>query len=112
MKRNKADHATSYSFQAGEQILVDANVWLFVQPPAAQPPPHFSKSYSAALKNLLAAGAQPVIEALVLSEYLNRYCASNTMPCGGARIRNSKISASPATLGRWRRQQWPTPGRF
>jgi len=73
MKRNKAHHATSYSFQAGERILVDANVWLFVQPPAAQPPPYFSKSYSAALKNLLAAGAQPVIEALVLSEYLNRY---------------------------------------
>ena len=73
MKRNKAHHAISYAFQAGEEILVDANVWVFVQPPAAQPPPHFSKSYSAALKNLLAAGAQPIIEALVLSEYLNRY---------------------------------------
>ena len=73
MTKNKAHDASIYAFNAGEPILVDANVWLFVQPPAAQPPPYFAKSYSAALKSLLAAGAQPVIEVLILSEYLNRY---------------------------------------
>lgn len=73
MKTNKAHNATSYVFQKGEPILIDANIWLYLQPPAAQPPPGFAWRYSKALKNLLGAGARPVIESLVLSEYLNRY---------------------------------------
>lgn len=73
MKKNKARPTASYTFQAGEFILVDANVWLYLQPPAAQPPPRFSLAYSAAFKNLLTAKSRPVIDALVLSEYLNRY---------------------------------------
>lgn len=73
MKRNKALNSSTYAFQAGERILVDTNVWLFVQPPAAQPPPGFARQYSAALKAIMAAKATPVVEALIVSEYLNRY---------------------------------------
>lgn len=73
MTRNKALNPFTYAFQAGERILVDANVWLFLQPPAAQPPPGYARRYSATLKNLMAAKALPVVEALVLSEYINRY---------------------------------------
>jgi len=73
MTKNKAHNTATYIFQKGEKILLDANVWLYLQPPVAQPTPHYSWQYSAALKNLLTAGAQPVIETLVLSEYLNRY---------------------------------------
>lgn len=73
MTKNKAHDATSYAFQQGEKILLDANVWLFLQPPSAQPPPNYATKYSKALKQLLAAKAQPVVESLVLSEYLNRY---------------------------------------
>lgn len=73
MTRNRARNPSTYAFQAGERILVDANVWLYLQPPAAQPPPVFAWRYSSALKDLLAAKAQPVVEALVLSEYMNRY---------------------------------------
>jgi predicted nucleic acid-binding protein len=73
MTKNKARPTASYAFQAGEFILVDANVWLYLQPPAAQPPPRFSLAYSAAFKSLLTAKSKPVIDALVLSEYLNRY---------------------------------------
>ena len=71
--RNKAYRASNYVFQAGERILVDTNIWLFLVPPVAQPPPHYAQAYSATLKRLLAAKALPVVEALVLSEYLNRY---------------------------------------
>jgi predicted nucleic acid-binding protein len=71
--RNKAHDTATYSFQQGEKILLDANIWLFLHPPVAQPPPYYSRKYSAALKKLLTAGAQPVVETLVLSEYLNRY---------------------------------------
>jgi predicted nucleic acid-binding protein len=73
MKKNKAHDAAKYVFSKGEPILIDANVWLYLQPPAAQPPPWFAARYSNALKNILGAGATPVIESLVLSEYLNRY---------------------------------------
>jgi predicted nucleic acid-binding protein len=73
MKANKAHDAAKYVFQKNEQILIDANVWIYLLPPAAQPAPGFAWRYSAALKNLLAAGASPVVESLVLSEYLNRY---------------------------------------
>jgi hypothetical protein len=73
MMKNKAHHATTYVFQAGERILVDTNIWLFLQPPAAKPPPHYASRYSATLKNLLAAQAQPFVDSLILSEYLNRF---------------------------------------
>jgi len=71
--RNRAIDASNYQFCSGERILIDANVWLFLQPPAAQPPPAYARRYSATLRNLLSANAQPVIEVLVLSEYINRY---------------------------------------
>ena len=73
MTKNKAINASTYAFQPGERVLVDANIWIYLQPPVSKPTPYYARQYSAALKQLLAAGAQPVIEALVLSEYLNRY---------------------------------------
>ena len=73
MTKNKAHQASRYAFRAGEVVLIDTNVWLFLQPPPKQPAPGYAAQYSTALKNLLSAGARPVTEALVLSEYLNRY---------------------------------------
>lgn len=73
MKKNKAYNATKYTFQEGESVLIDANVLIYLFPPTTQPPPNFAKNYSQALKNLLTAKARPVIDSLVLSEYINRY---------------------------------------
>ena len=73
MTRNRAIEATAYVFRPGERVLIDANVWIYLQPPVSKPPPGYSWQYSATLKNLIAARATPVIEALVLSEYINRY---------------------------------------
>jgi predicted nucleic acid-binding protein len=73
MKANKAHDAAKYLFQQGEHILIDANVWIYLLPPPAQPAPGFAWRYSAALKRLLTAKATPVVESLILSEYLNRY---------------------------------------
>jgi predicted nucleic acid-binding protein len=71
--KNKAHDASTYHFQPGEPILIDANVWLYLQPPAAQPATSWAATYSKVFANLLHARAQPVVDALVLSEYLNRY---------------------------------------
>lgn len=72
MRRNRAHNSSDYVFHKGEKILVDANVWLFLLPPTAQPLPWYGRNYSEAMKKLLAAGARPVVEVLVLSEYINR----------------------------------------
>jgi hypothetical protein len=71
--KNKARNAAAYNFQAGEPILIDANVWLYLQPPPAQPTSGWATSYSNAFSRLLQAKAQPVVDVLILSEYLNRY---------------------------------------
>ncbi|WP_018989136.1 hypothetical protein [Aromatoleum toluclasticum] len=71
--KNKARAAASYGFQADEPILIDANVWLYLQPPAAQPAPSWAATYSGVFSRLLQAKARPIVDALILSEYLNRY---------------------------------------
>lgn len=73
MMKNKAHQARNYRFQQGEGILIDANVWLFLHPPAGDSGSSWARDYSDAFKRLLEAKAQPVTDALVLSEYLNRY---------------------------------------
>lgn len=71
--KNKAQDASMYKFQSGEHILVDANVWLYLYPPPAQPVSSWAAAYSNAFSRLLGAKAIPVVDALILSEYLNRY---------------------------------------
>lgn len=71
--KNKAHDAAGYNFVSGEPILVDANVWLYLQPPAAQPTPWWATSYSKVFSRILLAEALPLVDSHVLSEYLNRY---------------------------------------
>lgn len=71
--KNKASDAATYDFVDGESILADANVWLYLQPPAAQPAPSWTNAYSSVFSRLLRAKARPAVDALILSEYFNRY---------------------------------------
>ncbi len=71
---NKAYDLASYSFASGEPILVDANIWLYLFPAPGNPRQHFAHQYSSAFSRLVSAQAQPVLDPMVLSEYLNRYC--------------------------------------
>jgi len=71
--KNKAYDLSSYSFISGEQILVDTNIWLYLFPAPGNPPQRFANQYSTAFSNLVSAQAQPVLDPMVLSEYLNRY---------------------------------------
>jgi len=70
--KNKAFDLSAYSFSSEEQILVDTNIWLYLFP-AGNPPQKFAQQYSTAFANLVSAQAQPVLDPMVLSEYLNRY---------------------------------------
>ncbi len=71
---NKAYDLASYSFSQGEQILVDSNIWLYLFPAPRNPHQRFAQQYSTAFSRLINAQAQPVLDPMVLSEYLNRYC--------------------------------------
>lgn len=71
---NKAYDLSSYAFTSGEQILVDTNIWIYLFPAPGNPTQHFAQQYSGAFSRLVGAKAQPVLDPMVLSEYLNRYC--------------------------------------
>lgn len=71
---NKAHDLASYAFVSGEQILVDTNIWLYLFPAPGNPNQPFAQQYSTAFSKLVRAQAQPVLDPMVLSEYLNRYC--------------------------------------
>lgn len=70
---NKAYDLASYSFSSGEQILVDTNIWLYLFPATGNPQRKFATQYSRAFSRLVRAKAQPILDPIVLSEYLNRY---------------------------------------
>ena len=72
--KNKAYNLNSYSFSSGEQIFVDTNIWLYLFNPPRNPQFRFARSYSSGFSNLVNAKAKPVLDPMVLSEYLNRYC--------------------------------------
>ena len=89
MTTNRVHDATLYAFQTGEPIFVDANVWIYFQPPTSQPPPADVLVYGTILKNALAAKAKPLIDLMILSEYMYRCCriemgALRRIKAGGA----------------------------
>jgi predicted nucleic acid-binding protein len=72
--KNKAYNLATYAFQKDEPFLLDTNVWLFLYPAPSDKPTRHAASYSEALKGMLSAGSRLVMDAMILSEYLNRYC--------------------------------------
>ncbi len=72
--KNKAFDLSTYTFTKGETLLFDANVWLDLFPAPSGKPSFAAYKYSAALKKMIQSGAQLVLDALILSEYINRYC--------------------------------------
>jgi predicted nucleic acid-binding protein len=71
---NKAYDLASYYFASGEQVLIDTNIWLYLFPAPGNPLQSFSHQYSTAFSRLVSAQALPVLDPMILSEYLNRYC--------------------------------------
>lgn len=75
--KNKAHDINTYQFRESEPLLLDANVWLYLYPAPSRPAVPASSpvhDYSKALKSMLQARTRLLLDVLVLSEYLNRYC--------------------------------------
>jgi len=72
--KNRAYDLATYTFKKAEPLLLDTNVWLYLNPAPSDRATGHTADYSAALKRILAAGSWLVLDAMILSEYLNRYC--------------------------------------
>lgn len=72
--KNKALKIGDYQFSKTDNLLLDANIWLYLFPPPSSPAHHATRIYSAAFKLMKDANSKIMINALILSEYLNRYC--------------------------------------
>ena len=80
-RKNRAHDLSGYVFRKGEVVLIDTNVWLYLNPPPSKNTRPLSKNarrapfiYSRGLKAMLSRKAQLVMDALILGEYLNAYC--------------------------------------
>lgn len=75
--KNTVHDLADYTFRKDDVLLLDTNVWLYLNPAPSDRSPWTSsltRQYSEAFKSMLSAGALLIMDALVLSEYLNRYC--------------------------------------
>lgn len=74
--KNRAFNVAAHAFTAADQILPDANIWLFLYSPASVAYPPWLKAkvalYSTAWGNLHASGAKAFIDPIVLGEVINR----------------------------------------
>lgn len=74
--KNKAHNVSQYTFTAGELVLPDANIWLFLYSPATLALPAWRQAqiapYSAAWNDLFTAGASVCLDPLVMCEVVNR----------------------------------------
>ncbi len=78
----KVHRISAYRFRDTDYLLFDTNIWLFLYSSQYSPTDSRVRIYSAALKSILAAQSCILIDALVLSEFMNRMArfAYNTLP--------------------------------
>jgi len=69
---NKAENIASHVFKKSDRVLLDANVWLFINGPQ-NPGDRRVSIYSEAFKKILQAGSAIYVDALIVSEFINRY---------------------------------------
>ncbi len=71
--RNRAIDARIHSFDDKDDILPDANFWLYLYGPAADPTQWTVQTYSKIFSRLLVAGSKLFLDVLVLSEFINKF---------------------------------------
>lgn len=90
--------AHSYNFFSQDEVLFDANVWLYLEGPPGQPQP-WVDAYSALLERILVRGCVLVTAPLVLSEFINRYIAIEYGAWSQRRSKSRKEFRSSAAFG-------------
>ena len=85
----KAAAIESYDFKPTDQLLLDANIWLYIFAPQ-RPGDYKVEVYSQALANMLAAKSHIYIDVLIVSEFINTY-ARLKWNLEASHIKNFKI---------------------
>ncbi|CZG78761.1 PIN domain-containing protein [Legionella pneumophila serogroup 1] len=67
----KIEAVENYTFKSSDQLLLDTNIWLLLYGPIPSNPR--VRIYSQAFKKILEAKCQIFIDALIVSEFINRY---------------------------------------
>ena len=70
----KPQRIEKYTFSAKDDLLLDANIWLFLYCPHGDPQAHGPVVYSAAFKSIVSAKSKIYVTSTVLGEFVNRYC--------------------------------------
>lgn len=68
----KTLNISSYTFAQTDELLIDANVWLYIHGPQVQGDWKI-RNYSNALASILQAKCSIFLDVLILSEFINRY---------------------------------------
>lgn len=68
----KATAVGRYNFTSQDKLFLDANIWLYLFGPQ-KPRAYWVNIYSKVFSNILSAKSQIYIDALVVSEFINRY---------------------------------------
>jgi predicted nucleic acid-binding protein len=71
IRMKKIEIVENYTFKSSDQLLLDTNIWLLLYGPILNNPR--VKIYSQAFKKILKARCQIFIDALIVSEFINRY---------------------------------------
>lgn len=64
----------NYTFTPEDNLLLDANVWLFLFCPHGDPAAHEPAVYSTAYKHMLTAKSRLYVSSTILGEFVYRYC--------------------------------------
>ncbi len=72
--KNRVHDLATYAFREEEPLLLDTNVWLYLYPAPSDKATRYATGYSNAFKKMRIARSRLIMDALILSEYLNRYC--------------------------------------
>jgi predicted nucleic acid-binding protein len=70
----KPQRIERFGFSANDNLLLDANIWLFLYCPHGDPNAHGPTVYSAAFKNIISAKSRIYVSSTILGEFINRYC--------------------------------------
>ncbi len=73
MPAGKIKAIQQYPFSESDRLFFDTNVWLFIYGPQGDPNDSQVRTYSGAYTDILNRNARIFIDALTLSEFINRY---------------------------------------
>ena len=73
MTHRAVTEVSRYKFTTKDHLFLDANIWLYLHGPQQPQTPSYVKTYSNAYKRILSAQSKIYIDALIVSEFINRY---------------------------------------